>query len=301
MVLHPPPVNANANPILYEDGSVSLCLLHSRRHRTLRVIDYRSGPHPAKGPIVMDLARQLGAERLITLVERDEVVTWAHCGFRREGTIPGFFKRTDAWVLGAPAEPSLPLATQEQSGLRLVPLDEHDPGVERTLGSSRRLARAWAELTHPAIRVQPAQGPLLDRLLGAAASSGRSLTDLEPFSKDSERIHFACTGRGGFSLLVAVEVQVCYSNAWVELVTSPRTHKEAQLGAAALGLVCTRLLGQEIGACFAWTPVGDAGLGAIFLANRFRKTGLLAAHLLHDNRRQGAFLWTRRLLAPADS
>jgi hypothetical protein len=301
MALRAPSVNANANPILYEDGTVSLCLVYSRRHRTLRIIDYRSGPHPAKGPIVIDLARQLGAERLITLVERDELVSWAQCGFRREGAIPGFFKRTDAWVLGAPADPPLPLATQEQSGLRLVPVDEHDPSVARSLNAARRLARVWAELTTPAIRVQPAQGPLLDRLLGAAASSGRSLTDLEHFSKDSERIHFACTGRGGFSLLISVEVQACYSNAFVELVTTPRTQKEAQLGAAALGLVCTRLLGQEIGACFAWTPVGEVGLGAIFLANHFRKTGLLPAHLLHDNRRQGALLWTRRLLVPSDS
>jgi hypothetical protein len=203
--------------------------------------------------------------------------------------------------MGAPAEPPLPLATQEQSGLRLVPTDEHNPSVERSLGASRRLARAWAELTPPGIRVQPAQGPLLDRLLGDAASSGRSLTDLEPFSKDSERFHFACTGRGGFSLLISVEVQACYSNAFVELLSSPRTQREAQLGAAALGQVCTRLLGQEIGACFAWTPVGDVGLGAVFLANRFRKTGLLAAHLLHDGRRQGAVLWTRRLLVPSDS
>ena len=59
---------------------VSLCLLLNRRARTLRVVDFRSGPNPAKRVFVMSLGKREGAERVYTLVERDEVSTWARLG-----------------------------------------------------------------------------------------------------------------------------------------------------------------------------------------------------------------------------
>src|SRR5207248_9673252 len=41
-----------------------------------------------------------GMEKVYTLVERDEVATWVKLGFAKEGNIPGFYKRSDAFLLG---------------------------------------------------------------------------------------------------------------------------------------------------------------------------------------------------------
>src|ERR1043165_716868 len=93
--------------ILFENAKVSLCLLLNRYSRTLRIFDFRAGADPTKRGYVLSIAQREGVERVFTVVERDEVGVWSRLGFEREGTIPGFFKRSDAYVLGAAVPPAL--------------------------------------------------------------------------------------------------------------------------------------------------------------------------------------------------
>src|SRR6185436_5345704 len=93
--------NGSVDELLFQNDTVSLCLLVNRRNRTLRVIDFRAGPTAAKRNFVIATAQREGVEKVYTLVERDEVATWTRLGFTREGSIPGFYKRSDAWILGA--------------------------------------------------------------------------------------------------------------------------------------------------------------------------------------------------------
>src|SRR5260221_4232248 len=87
--------------ILFENAKVSLCLLLNRSARTLRIFDFRAGADPTKRGYVFSIAQREGVERVYTVVERDEIGAWQRLGFQREGVIPGFFKRSDAYVLGA--------------------------------------------------------------------------------------------------------------------------------------------------------------------------------------------------------
>src|SRR5260370_36580628 len=75
-------------------------MLINRRARTMRVIDFRAGPTNAKRLFVQSVAQREGVEKVYTLVERDEVQTWHKLGFLKEGNIPGFYKRSDAFLLG---------------------------------------------------------------------------------------------------------------------------------------------------------------------------------------------------------
>src|SRR6185436_1984470 len=86
--------------IFFQNDAVSLCLLIHRRAKTMRVIDFRAGPTNAKRTFVLSLAHREGVEKVYTLVERDEVATWVKLGFAKEGNIPGFYKRSDAFMLG---------------------------------------------------------------------------------------------------------------------------------------------------------------------------------------------------------
>src|SRR5262245_51273682 len=86
--------------VLFENARVSLCLLINRPARTLRIFDFRAGADPTKRGYVTSIAQREGVERVFTVVERDEVGVWTRLGFQKEGTIPGFFKRSDAYVLG---------------------------------------------------------------------------------------------------------------------------------------------------------------------------------------------------------
>src|SRR5215831_10524640 len=90
---HQPPVDE----VFFQNDAVSLCMLINRRTRTVRVIDFRAGPSTAKRFFVISFAQREGLEKIYTLVERDEVSTWLKMGFAKEGSIPSFYKRSDAF------------------------------------------------------------------------------------------------------------------------------------------------------------------------------------------------------------
>src|SRR5271169_4616658 len=139
--------------IFFQNEAVSLCLLVNRRARTMRVIDFRAGPTHAKRLFVLSLAQREGMSKVYTLVERDEMQTWTKLGFAKEGNIPGFYKRSDAFLLGcsaarardrAPAEPLDPEEIPLQSERRLAvagsppPMTEAQERMERTIATAKR-------------------------------------------------------------------------------------------------------------------------------------------------------------------
>ena len=282
--------------ILFHNDRVSLCLLVNRRSRALRVVDFRSGPNPAKRLFVISLAQREGVERVFTLVERDEVTTWTRLGFEREGNIPGFYKRSDAYILGLMVPHALRPASEDESGVR--PAFTMDASSDKIYQKARALAKEYASKSSPAVRVQVAKDQDLRKALHTASRSGRALTGFEPFGRDVVRTAYLCTARGGFSLAASVESQVCFSNAFLELLTSPRTEKEALLTTAAVRGLCDTLFEQEIVSCFSLTPTDDQQLAAAFIANGFRRTGRLNQHLVKNGQRVDAYLWSRKLAQP---
>jgi hypothetical protein len=291
---------SGSDEILFQNDGVSLCLLVNRHASTLRIVDFRSGPHPAKRVFVMSLARREGVERVYTLVERDEVSTWARLGFQREGSIPGFYKRSDAFILGALVEDFE--GNSHVSGVQpIATLDTGETLVERTYVAARKLAKERADVAMPQVRVQLAREHDVRKAVTTALRGRRALTSFEPFGRDVERYAFTCTARGGFSLLVSVESQPCFNNAFLELLTAPRTEKEALLTTSAIRQLCNELLKREIVGCFALSPVDDVELACAFVMNGFRRTGLLRGHLKTGPTRTDAVLWSRKLAQPNDA
>src|SRR5438105_7671763 len=125
----------NVEEVFFQNDSVSLCLMIHRRAKTMRVIDFRAGPSNAKRMFVLALAQREGVEKVYTLVERDEVSTWLKLGFAKEGNIPGFYKRSDAFLLGALVrgrvrvndDLALPTAPPAHSEVRIAVADESEP------------------------------------------------------------------------------------------------------------------------------------------------------------------------------
>jgi hypothetical protein len=284
------------------NAGVSLCLLIDRRARRMRVVDFRSGPSPSKRQAVMDAARREGVERVFTLVERDECSTWARMGFAREGNIPGFYKRSDAFVLGAGVSPAELFDDAEQSGTRLALTDGGDDVLtDRLYQAVRKAAKEREGLALPAVKLAPARDPDVAKAVAAAVKAGRALTTFEAFGRDVVRSAFVCTARGGLSLTLSVESQTCFDNAFLELLTSPRTDKEAALTNGAVRQICDHLYERGTVGCFALSPTRDVELGAIYVNAGFRRTGTLRQHVLLSGERVDVFLWSRKLAQPADS
>jgi hypothetical protein len=292
--------NSQSDEIFFSNDGVSLCLIVNRRARSMRIVDFRSGPHPAKRVFVMGLARREGVERVYTLVERDECSTWTRLGFQREGNIPSFYKRSDAFILGALVPAVQDGDSAEQSGMRAAVAAADDHELERIHQAVRKLAKERETASAPQVRVQPGKEPDVKKAQTAALRARRALTGFEPFGRDVVRSSFACTSRGGFSLIASVETQPCFNNAFVELLTGPRTEKEALLTTAAIRQLCEELFEREIVSCFALTATRDLELGTAFVNNGFRRTGVLRSHLLIGGQRLDAFLWSRKLAQPSD-
>jgi len=303
--------------VFFQNEAVSLCLLINRRARTMRVIDFRAGPTSAKRLFVLSLAQREGVEKVYTLVERDEVATWLKLGFAKEGNIPGFYKRSDAFLLGCTVPPPGRAKTLDheplvpaQSEMRLTiaePVVEEPPAaspaqlrMERTLIAAKKLAKELPDRAVPTAKVAQVTEAEARKAVSAALRGGRALTAFEPFGRDVERRYFVATARGGFELHASTESQACFGNAYLELLQSPRSEAEKLATVGALGAFCAKLLSEGVVSCFSLAPSDDVSLGLAFVHNGFRRTGLLVDHLVVGGERKDAILWSRKLANPTD-
>ena len=315
--------------VFFQNDAVSLCLLINRRAKTMRVVDFRAGPTTAKRQFVLSLARREGMEKAYTLVERDEVSTWVKLGFAKEGNIPGFYKRSDAFLLGCSVESPGPMAREipAQSEIRISlrsrlahtqppppvelevddDVEETEPEIdqahermEKTLVQAKKQAKDLHDKPIPTAKVTPIKEADAKKHVEKALKAGRALSAFEPFGRDVERRWFSITARGGFELVVSTESQACFGNAFLELLTAPKNETEKLATTGALRAMCEKLLGESVVSCFALGPSDDVALGCAFVANGFRRTGLLKDHMVVGSDRKDAIIWSRKLSNPAD-
>jgi hypothetical protein len=304
--------------LFFQNEAVSLCMLIHRRARTMRVVDFRAGPTHAKRLFVMSIAQREGVRKVFTLVERDEVQTWHKLGFAKEGSIPCFYKRSDALILGCAVPPN-PSASPASTGASRseVPFQSEtriviaEPGVaarpvsashelmEQTIAAGKRGLRDLADKRVPAKVTTIAEADARKAVV-IAQRSGRALTGFDMFGRDVERRYFSVTARGGFEIVASVESQSCFGNAFLELLEGPRTEAEKGATAAALRALCDKLLAEDAVSCFSLAPSDDATLASVFLHNGFRRTGLLLDHLVADGGRKDAIVWSRKLAVPTE-
>jgi hypothetical protein len=285
----------------FHNDAVSLCMLVNRRHRTVRVIDFRAGATLAKRNFVLMTAKREGIEKVYVLVERDEVATWTRLGFHREGSIPAFYRRSDAWIMGAVISrvgPMRPERAYDDDDDLEEDVVEPNPALEladKTIERARKLVKETTEKTVPLTKIAPARRDAVQKAVAAAQKNGRALTGFELFSRDADRSNVVVTGKGGFELYASYELQPSFASSMLEILTSPRDEAERMLTISALRTLLGRLV--EVGAVstFSLAPADDILLGACFLANGFRKSAVLASHIEVGGRRRDAIVWSKKL------
>ena len=308
----------SGDELFFQNDAVSLCLLVNRRSRTMRVIDFRAGPATAKRSIVFALARREGVDKGYTLVERDEVATWVKLGFEKEGHIPGFYKRSDAFLLGwlcsdGEGEERDPSSPPVESETRIVAAkaarspDEREDSpdlahdlAERTLARAKKLTKELTERSVPAAKVSALNSAEVRKPVAAALKSGRALTGFEPFGRDVERRYFSLTARGGFELIASTESQACFENAFLEVLQAPKTEPERLATIGALFALCEKLKAEGVVSTFALSPSDDVAFATAFVASGFRRTGLLRSHLVVRGEKKDGIIWTRKLANPGE-
>ncbi len=311
--------------VFFQNDLVSLCLLINRRARIMRVVDFRAGPSDAKRMFVVSLAKREGMEKVYTLVERDEVSTWVKLGFAKEGNIPGFYKRSDAFMLGmnvraqsdVPGQSEMRLAAvraaaeddDAQSAAMTAAQQraeaELDPAhilAEKTLIHAKKHAKDLAERPLPATKIAALKEGDAQKAVTAALRAGKAYTAFEPFGRGVQRSYFTVGARSGFELVVSVEAQACFGNAFLEMLTVPSTEADRLGTVSALRSMCDKLKDDGVVSCFGLSPSDHVELATAFVFNGFRRTGLLKAHLVTgiggNGPRRDAIIWSRKLSNP---
>ncbi len=283
-----------AQPIVEEmhfrSDNAFLCLLLNRRTRSIRVIDFRAGALPAKRLFIQSVAHRENVEKVIMLVEKDEVSSWTRVGFVREGTIPGFYKRSDGHLVGCVI------------GERTASIEVTDAGqrlAERTVTAARKHGR---DLNNPIRGVAVKRVP--DRVaLNARDRVWRSGEEaygcFDAFGRDASRFYYEVVPKKGKANYISAEHQDCFGHSLIEILRVPKTDADVLAATAGVRVIAEELKTREIVSAFAFAPSDHVALGTVFVSAGFRKTGLLARGVVMGGKRSDAILWTRKFVDPS--
>lgn len=296
---------AGARPVVEEvpvkTAGIYVSLVVNRRHKSARIVDFLSGNFGQKAAAIDTFARREGIERVYTLVEREESLGWARVGFAREGSIPGYYKRSDAHLMGRVITTP---PTLDEDGLPATPPPDAN-AAEKLLNAAKRLVAEVNEVPRgfKAEALNDAE-VLASGMLPAKSRRGGAWFD-ERFGRTGERLHIAGRmTRAGAKLpdqVVSVELQEPFGNAFVQLTSWAQKTDDARMIYSSLQSLVEQLRAKDIGCTFALSPADNAITAAAFLAAGFKRTGLLAQHLCLGDRRVDALLWTRRGASSADA
>ena len=273
----------------FRSDNAFLCLLLNRRTKQIRVIDFRAGALPAKRLFIQSVAQREGVEKVILLVEKDEVSSWTRVGFVREGTVPGFYKRSDGHLVGCVIGQKTASVEAGEAAQRLA---------DKTINAAKKLATEFEEVKGVTVKSATEKAAL------SARDSLWRKTDgaygcFDPFGRDAARLYVEVTSKKIKPNYLSAEYQDCFGHSLIEILRRPKGSPELAAAVAGLRGIEDDLKRREIVSAFAFAPVDDVELAAVFLASGYRKTGLLARGVLVEGKRSDAILWTRKLADPA--
>jgi hypothetical protein len=274
----------------FRSDNAFLCLLLNRRVKQIRVIDFRAGALPAKRLFIQSVAQREGVEKVILLVEKDEVSSWTRVGFVREGTVPGFYKRSDGHLVGCVIGDKTASVEAGEAAQRLA---------DRTMTAGKKLA---ADLEQPGKGISVKT--VAERVALAARDSvwkkhENAYGCFDLFGRDPQALYLESSSKKAKPNFLRAEYQDCFGHSLIEMLRRPKGEAELEAAVAGLRGLEEELKKHEIVSAFAFAPVDDMELSAVFLAGGYRKTGLLARGVLVEGKRSDAILWTRKLADPA--
>jgi hypothetical protein len=225
---------------------------------------------------------------VITLVEKDEVSSWTRVGFVREGTIPGFYKRSDGHLCGCVIGDKTASVEVSDASAKLT---------ERTINAAKKAAKDIPEkIKGASVRAATEKEALAAR--DAAWKKNPAFGSFDMFGRDAKRIYFDASLRRSKTNYISAEFQDCFGHALVEVLRLPTSENETLSVIAALRTLAENLQERGIVAMFAFAPNDDVEISTAFVAAGYRKTGLLAQAILDaEGGRKDAILWSHKFVS----
>lgn len=282
------PAKPVVEELKFRSENAYLCLLVNRRNKLIRVIDFRAGALPAKRLFIQSVAKQEEIQKVITLVEKDEVSSWTRVGFVREGTIPGFYKRSDGHLCGC---------IIGEKGTTIEVGDAAQRLAEKTMNAAKKNLKDVPEKVKGATAGEIDEETALEARDAAIAKSD-CYESFDAFGRDAARLYFKAGLKGAKENVISAEYQDCFGHALIQILHRPVSDKDVLVATHGVRELGENLKERGIVAAFAFAAIDDVPLATVFTAAGYRKTGLLALGVQVGKERKDAILWTRKLANP---
>jgi hypothetical protein len=299
---------------MVRNDDIFCSLLFDNANGSIRIVDFRGGNFQTKHAF---LERVLIAERMrkiFTLIERDDMNGWQRVGYIREGTIPGYYKRSDAYIMsriydadwtGADAAEESPwrkafvadvknlskeFVAAKGAGLKIEQIDEE----EALQLVNEELARQVAQERKASREAK--KGGVQAKKQPAAPERQDGEPIFHQFSREIETYYVVAQNRRTRQLnLFGAEYQDCFGNAKVDVFFTPATKAERSLALTGMNAFIDWLTEVGAVALFALVPSNNLELNALFSSAGFRNSGWMSRQLVTDDGVVDLVLWTRKL------
>jgi len=307
---------------MVRNDDIFCSLLFDQDNGTLRVVDFRGGNFQTKHNHLEKVLLTEGMRKIFTLIERDDMNGWQRVGYHREGTIPGYYKRSDAYIMariydadwdGSQQSEDLPERKALLSEIKTLGKEISELGVtgvkkEQVTGEEARVLLRQ-EIDRMASKARSERDKASKGKSGKGAKKKKSvppprripdrsidLPIFPQFSREVESYYFCAQNRRTKLLNVyGAEFQDCFGNAKVDVFFSPVTRAERAVALDGLNYFVEWLYGVGAVALFSLVRADDMDKNALVAAAGFRNSGWLNRQTVDSDRFVDLILWTRKL------
>ena len=291
---------------MVRNDDIFCSLLYDEGNATLRVVDFRGGNFQQKQDYLKRIQAAEGFRKIFTLIERDDMQGWQRCGYLREGAIPGYYRRSDAYIMGWLADenwtPDEGAEESEERKAHLNRIKELAATYEDQKPTGFRAENITQEEVPELIAVE------LDRRASKSKGAKKSKTPAEmslseepifmQFSRGVEYYYFGIQNkRTKQSNLFACEYQDCFGNAKIDLYFDSLKNK-TDVALARFGLISFVEWLAEIGtvAIFSLVDADNLEMNAVYASAGFKNTGWLNQQISRGKKGVDQILWTTKLV-----
>jgi hypothetical protein len=247
--------------------------------------------------------------KVFTLIEYSEVPGWRRIGYFREGTVPGYYKRSDAHIMSRiydedwPGGPDRDAMTRRDSFLAEVmaggeKLSGLPVGTIRSEPANRPVAHAAIRAELARLRASPSGGKRAPGSLARSSIAPRGAAPLfGQFNRNTQCYYWIAGHRRTKQRNVyGVEYQDCFGNAKISMYFTPYTRAGRTVARQGLIDFVDWLDGIGAVAIFALVRADDLEQNTIYAAAGFQRGGWMNRHVLTDGNPVDLVLWTRKLV-----
>jgi hypothetical protein len=293
---------------LVRNDNIFCSMLFDQMNKTLRVVDFRGGNFQIKHDYLEQVLIDERMRKIFTLIERDDMNGWARAGYQREGSIPGYYKRSDAYIMAR---------NYDSNGEHEAPFDAEAAENKKFLNDAKLLGKDISEQRAPSIQVgvvteedamkaikaevtrqkQKAKKSKKVKPLGTISDLTSTPPLFPQFSREVEFFYFLIENkRSKQTNVVGAEYQDCFGNTKVQIYFQPESKADQNIARMGLKKSIDHL--TEIGAVslFAVVRADHLITNAIYASLGFRSTGWMNRQLLTKAGPIDTVLWTRKLI-----